>query len=1069
MKKSLPTIAKLTRPIPTGVYPRKRLFDLLDHKQKYPVIWISGLPGCGKTTLVTNYLEFKESPCLWYQADEGDADPATFFYYLGLAAKKATPRKRKPLPLLTPEYLSGLPTFTLRYFENLFHRLKAPSFLVFDNYQEVPLESPFHEVIRYGLSIIPEGINVILISRSEPPSVLIHMQANNLMEMIGWKDLRLTLEESNDIIKLQARQEVSLEAIAYLHSITDGWLAGLMLMLKTAEIEKIDPRELVKVSVERIFDYFTGEIFDRTDAESQNFLLKTAFLPKMTASMAEALTGFESANRILSQLNRNHCFTERRFRSSPAYEYHPLFRNFLLSRAKETFSSKTLSDLYRRAAVLLEAAGQTEAAIGLLRDADDGERMVQLILKHAPVMLTQGRNRPLEEWLSSLPKDIFESTPWVFYWMGVCRLSFNPLSSTKYFEQAFERFNDQNDAAGIFLAWAGIVDSIMYASENFKPLDEWIRVIERIVERFGSFPSEDIEARVASSMFLALTLRQPQHPEVEAWAERALSIGEGPETLNAKVQTLIHRIRHQIYAVGNLEKATLALESLKRLLLSRDASHLSRILANLAEASYLYCTCSLEKCQSTVSEGLDLSQKTGIHVFDFMLTGQGVLSALDKKNLSVAGNLLEQMHSSLDNRTPWDITFYHLLRAREALIQKNPKRAYYHAELSFKYNSKIGDLNTAGLHQLLMAYVMIELGEYHQAAEYIKDVFFTASQFKSTLFKSYGFFLEAQSAFDQRNETFGLEALRKALAYGKNCGFFYSFWDIPSKTGELYAKAIEAGIEVEYVKGIIRKRNLAPDEPPVHLDNWPWAIQIFTLGRFELVIDGNPFKSSKKAQKKPLEMLKVLISFGEGKEVGKPQLCDILWPEADGDRAQRSFDTTLHRLRQLLGHEKAVNLRKGRLSLDLRYCWVDSMAFERILKQAENYDKKEDRNCVIRSLEKAVSLYKGPFLAGDLDEPWTISYNERLRSNFFRAIEKLGTYLEEVDELNRAVDCFQKAIEVDDIAEVFYQRLMICLKKLGRRTDALSVYRRCKKNLSAGLGLEPSPETKTIKESLFKY
>ena len=232
------------------------------------------LPAAEKPHWLPATWRTKESPCLWYQVDEGDADPATFFYYLGIAAKKATPQKRKPLPLLTPEYLPGLPTFTLRYFENLFRRLKAPSFLVFDNYQEVPVESPFHEVIRHGLSNIPEGINVILISRSEPPPVLIHMQANNLMEVIGWQDLRLTLKESDDIIKLQAKQEVSPEAIAYLHTLTDGWLAGLMLMLKTAEIEKIDPRELGMVPTERIFDYFTGEIFNKTDAESRKFLAR---------------------------------------------------------------------------------------------------------------------------------------------------------------------------------------------------------------------------------------------------------------------------------------------------------------------------------------------------------------------------------------------------------------------------------------------------------------------------------------------------------------------------------------------------------------------------------------------------------------------------------------------------------------------------------------------------------------------------------------------------------------------------------------------------------------------------
>ena len=66
------------------------------------------------------------------------------------------------------------------------------------------------------------------------------------------------------------------------------------------------------------------------------------------------------------------------------------------------------------------------------------------------------------------------------------------------------------------------------------------------------------------------------------------------------------------------------------------------------------------------------------------------------------------------------------------------------------------------------------------------------------------------------------------------------------------------------------------------------TIQIYTLGRFEMVIDGKPFKFPKKAQKKPLEMLKVLTSFGEGQEISKVQLGDILWPEADGDRAQQS-------------------------------------------------------------------------------------------------------------------------------------------------------------------------------------
>ncbi|MDZ4384321.1 MAG: hypothetical protein U0940_02435, partial [Nitrospirota bacterium] len=93
-------MGKVTRPVVTEVYPRKRLFDLLDRAKNRPVIWVTGPPGCGKTTLISSYIESRGLPCLWYQIDEGDKDLSTFFYYMGLAAKKAAPRRRRPLPLL---------------------------------------------------------------------------------------------------------------------------------------------------------------------------------------------------------------------------------------------------------------------------------------------------------------------------------------------------------------------------------------------------------------------------------------------------------------------------------------------------------------------------------------------------------------------------------------------------------------------------------------------------------------------------------------------------------------------------------------------------------------------------------------------------------------------------------------------------------------------------------------------------------------------------------------------------------------------------------------------------------
>ena len=85
--------AKIAPPRLHRAIPRERLFNRLDSLADYPVTWISSPAGSGKTTLIANWLDDRKLSCLWYQIDAGDGDIATFFYYLGLAAKKAAPKK----------------------------------------------------------------------------------------------------------------------------------------------------------------------------------------------------------------------------------------------------------------------------------------------------------------------------------------------------------------------------------------------------------------------------------------------------------------------------------------------------------------------------------------------------------------------------------------------------------------------------------------------------------------------------------------------------------------------------------------------------------------------------------------------------------------------------------------------------------------------------------------------------------------------------------------------------------------------------------------------------------------
>ena len=80
--------SKFTRPSVRDVVPRQRLFKTLASGKNYSAIWLAGPPGSGKTTLVADYLNSLNQPCIWYRVDQGDADIATFFHYFTQAANQ---------------------------------------------------------------------------------------------------------------------------------------------------------------------------------------------------------------------------------------------------------------------------------------------------------------------------------------------------------------------------------------------------------------------------------------------------------------------------------------------------------------------------------------------------------------------------------------------------------------------------------------------------------------------------------------------------------------------------------------------------------------------------------------------------------------------------------------------------------------------------------------------------------------------------------------------------------------------------------------------------------------------
>jgi DNA-binding SARP family transcriptional activator len=1074
MKKQATPLAKISRPYTSGAIIRKRLTSLLDAGKKQPVTWISGPAGSGKTTLIASYIEERGLPCLWYQIDELDADPATFFYYLGLAAKQAAPRNRKPLPLLTPEYLPGIATFTQRFFEKLYAGLKPPFAVVLDNYQEAPDQAPLHDLLSAGLSLPPQGIRVFVLSRNEPLPAFMRPRANNGLNVVGRDELRFTLEEAKQMLRQKGKQKPDEDVLNDLHATAEGWAAGLVLLMEGAGTKKPGSQSSDRHVQPQVFSYFAGEVFDKLDSATRDFLLMTSFLPTMTARMAEKMTDQEGAGRILSSLNRNNFFTEKHQTKEPSYQYHALFREFLLARMKESLSSEGLPRVQNRAAAILEEAGRTEDAASIYRETQNWERYIPLILGQAQALISQGRSATLSEWLAAVPKQIGVTIPWLQYWTGACTLLMNPVDSQPCFKHAFELFKKGDDATGQFLAWSGIADSIIFAGFDYALLDPWLEALDELLKRHPDFPSQELEALVSNSVFGALLYRRTSRAMLAVWEERAARLLPSIADDRLRVMLGAHLLNYYLW-FGDLAKASQLIDTLRSNGLSRGAHPLALLLFHNIEAAYYGgATTDFERCHETVAQALKTAETVGVHLLDEFLISQGVYGALSAGEVSRGAGLLGQIQPRPGLTRRFDTAHFHYLAGWEAALSGDLPRALEHTQSSLSLSESAGVPFPQALNHMALAQVFCLLENYAAASQHIVSVRRINDEVKSEYMAFVCGLQEAWLALKQDDETKRLVSLRAAFAIGKKRGLVNFPWWLPRVMSRLCATALEAGIEVDYVKELISKRGLLPPEITTEanpqLENWPWPLKIFTLGRFELIADGKPMQFTGKVQQKPLALLKALIAFG-GRDVAEERLTDLLWPEADGDLAHKSFEMTVQRLRRLINIDKVVQLQERRLSLAKGLCWVDVRELEGLIEKTDaawqnGHPSGEASPEAVLLSEKALALYKGHFLPADSGQAWLLSFRERLRSKFLRLVSRLGLHHERALRWERAAEVYRKGLEVDDHAEEFYQRLMICYERLGREAEAVVVYQRCREVLLASLGMPPSRITEDLYQSI---
>jgi LuxR family maltose regulon positive regulatory protein len=1008
MKARKVSLGKTTRPSVLGLLPRKRLFGLLGSKT--PVAWVTGPPGCGKTTLAASWLDHAALPYLWYQLDEGDADVATFFYYLSLAAASLE-GERERLPLLTPEYQAGLAVFTRRYFERLFAQLKAPFTVVFDGYHEVPASSQLHEVMRVALETLPPGGRVLIISRGDPPATLTRLRANQSLSLIGWDELRLTREEAGSIVA-KRRPGLAAEGVDALYARTQGWAAGLVLMLEQAKVSGSMAEPPGLSTRQLVFDYLAGEIFQKSDARTQQFLLHTAYLPEMTTSMTRELSGDDDSGELLADLNRNNYFVSvRDTHPEPVYQYHPMLRDFLQARAAETLPKDHRRELQRASARQMEQAGRIEDAVTLYRECHDWAEMARLIEAHAAALLDQGRGETIARWVEELPVEVQTKRPWTLYWAAASQAQLTPREGRIRYEKAFELFRAGADGVGMVLAASGAMFAILYELDDCSLLDRWIAVLDEAEKSGARPPSPQAEARLACSMFISLTLRQPQRRDIKQWIERALAASAAQSDINLRMFVGLLAALTMMWT-GLFSRAAELITAMRQAAAAPGVRPFSLVTLKNIETMYAMLTADGAASEKAMREGLEIVQATGVHTWTFQLLVYGYGGALGAGNLAAAQALGKELEARSATAGRFNLCLYHHFEAWEAMLRKDLMGALQKEKAALRMAIEVGCPLLEVLCRLALAEILAECGDERKCIanlQTLRDVVRGIDNRHLEFTCLIGF---AQIALAHGRQRTGMNTLRRGLQLGREYGYWHFLWWRPAAVARVLGQALEAGIEPDYVKSLIKRRGLVPEQPAHGVEGWPWAYRVQTFGGFRLLHHDEPLGTGNgKAKRRPLELLKLLIAYG-GEQVSESKVTDALWPRIDGDSAHRSFTSTLHRLRKLLGEDRAVTLHEGRLSLDRRYFWLDTWAFEQLAADLESADGVELEKLV----ERVLALYRGSFMADDADAAWMIQARERLRSRFSRVLARVYRHWQERGEEERARSLYEKCLEIDPLA-----------------------------------------------------
>jgi LuxR family transcriptional regulator, maltose regulon positive regulatory protein len=395
---SFPVLESKLAPAPgrPGLVPRGNLLDQLEASAAKPVVAVCAPAGYGKTVLAAAWAKRDSRPFVWLSIDRQDNDPAVLLSYLAVGLDRVEP--------IDPAVFAALASRGASITQTVVPRLGAalsskalPVVVVLDDVHLLHDQEGLH-ALSVLVDHLPQGSQLAVISRDEPPLPLARWRAEGRLAELGPGELAMDPLEAGNLLAA-ARVELPDGEVAELTRRTEGWPVALYLAALSIKAQQPRNGDGVGLSGRDRFlvDYLQSVLLSRLSPTEVQFLTRTAVLDRLSGPLCDAVLDTSGSAAVLASLERSNLLVVPLDRQREWYRYHHLFQE-LLRAELERSEPELVRELTLRAARWCQRHGLAEAAIDYAIAAGDADLVARGVEQVAISVYRSGRLATVQRW-----------------------------------------------------------------------------------------------------------------------------------------------------------------------------------------------------------------------------------------------------------------------------------------------------------------------------------------------------------------------------------------------------------------------------------------------------------------------------------------------------------------------------------------------------------------------------------------------------------------------------------------------------------------------------------------------